>query len=212
MVSWAFRGPVGAAPAGAATPRTTAVSPPASMEANPNFFIVGALIFLCFFIRTLQLNSANKINPLIPLAGFDPRLAVINLLTRVLAREDGIATDWHDRPMALSPAASATVHRVPATPSTVHWGYFDPRLEPVLTVSPGDLVAIETLTHHAGDAPDLLMDAGITDVFDRVTDRGPGPHLLTGPIAVDGAGPGDVLQADILEATPRLPYGSNLPT
>jgi hypothetical protein len=104
---------------------------------------------------------------------------------------------------------SATVHRLPAPP-TVHWGYFDPRLEPVLTVSSGDLVAIETLTHHAGDAPDLLMDASIADVFGRVTDRGPGPHLLTGPIAVDGARPGDVLQVDILEATPRLPYGSNL--
>ena len=112
--------------------------------------------------------------------------------------------------MVLSPAASATVHRLPATPSTVHWGYFDPRLEPVLTVAPGDLVTIETLTHHAGDAPDLLMDAGVREVFDRVTDRGPGPHLLTGPIAVDGARPGDVLQVDILEATPRLPYGSNL--
>ena len=87
--------------------------------------------------------------------------------------------------MVLSHAASATVHRLPATPPTVHWGYFDPRLEPVLTVSSGDLVAIETLTHHAGDAPDLLMDASIVDVFDRVTDRGPGPHLLTGPIAVD---------------------------
>jgi acetamidase/formamidase len=112
--------------------------------------------------------------------------------------------------MVLSPAASATVHQLPATPSTVHWGYFDPHLEPALTVAPGDLVAIETLTHHAGDAPDLLMDPGIVDVFDRVTDRGPGPHLLTGPIAVEGARPGDVLQVDILEATPRLPYGSNL--
>jgi acetamidase/formamidase len=112
--------------------------------------------------------------------------------------------------MVLSPAASTTVHRLPATPSTVHWGYFDPRLEPVLTVAPGDLVAIETLTNHAGDAPDLLMDAGIAEVFDRVVDRGPGPHLLTGPIAVDGARPGDVLQVDILQATPRLPYGSNL--
>jgi hypothetical protein len=92
------------------------------MEANPNFFIVGALIFLCFFIRTLQLKAAtDKINALIPLAGFDPRLAVINLLTRVLGREDDIANDWHDRPMVLSPAASATVHQLPATPSTVHW-------------------------------------------------------------------------------------------
>jgi acetamidase/formamidase len=105
---------------------------------------------------------------------------------------------------------SPTVHRLPATPSTVHWGFFDPRLPPTLTVASGDLVEIEALTHHAGDAPDLLMDAGIADVFATVTDRGPGPHLLTGPIAVAGARPGDVLQVDILEATPRLPYGSNL--
>jgi acetamidase/formamidase len=112
--------------------------------------------------------------------------------------------------MVLSRTESATAHRLPATPSTVHWGYFDPRLEPALTVASGDFVAIETLTHHAGDAPDLLMDAGIANVFDHVHDRGPGPHLLTGPIAVEGARPGDVLQVDILEATPRLPYGSNL--
>ncbi|MDT5339038.1 MAG: hypothetical protein QOD90_4543 [Mycobacterium sp.] len=101
-------------------------------------------------------------------------------------------------------------HFLPATPSTVHWGFFDPRLTPAVTVASGDLVRIETLTHHAGDAPDLLMDDGIAAVFDQVTDRGPGPHLLTGPIAVDGARPGDVLQVDILEAVPRLPYGSNL--
>jgi acetamidase/formamidase len=144
------------------------------------------------------------------LAEFDRRLAATNLLTHVHAGGDAIGTDWHDRPMVLSHTESPTVHRLPATPSTVHWGYFDPRLQPVLTVASGDLVEIETLTHHAGDAPDLLMDTGISDVFDRVTDRGPGPHLLTGPIAVEGARPGDVLQVDILEATPRLPYGSNL--
>src|SRR3954465_8333951 len=127
MVSWALPGPVGAAPAGAAKPRTAAVNPPATRDANPNFFIVGALIFSCFFtcFGSLQLNtSTRKITPLIPLAGFDPRLAVKNLLTRLLAREDAAATDWHDHPMVLSPAASATAHRLPATPSTVHWGYF----------------------------------------------------------------------------------------
>src|ERR1700719_1654983 len=102
-----------------------------------------------------------------------------------------------------------TVHQLPATPSTVHWGYFDPRLEPVLTVASGDLVAIETLTHHAGDAPDLLMDAGISDVFDRVTDRGPGPHLLTGPIAVEGARPGDVLEVRIRAIRLDVPYAYN---
>lgn len=103
-----------------------------------------------------------------------------------------------------------TVHHLPATAQTVHWGYFDPRQPPALTVDSGDLVAIETLTHHAGDAPDLLMDDRISQVFAEVHDRGPGPHILTGPIAVAGARPGDVLQVDILEATPRLPYGSNL--
>jgi acetamidase/formamidase len=103
----------------------------------------------------------------------------------------------------------STLHALPATPATVHWGHFDPSLDPVLTVASGDVVAIEALTHHAGDAPDLLMDEGIEAVFDGVDDRGPGPHLLTGPIAVAGARPGDVLQVEILSATPRLAYGSN---
>jgi acetamidase/formamidase len=137
-------------------------------------------------------------------------LAGLNLLTARRSRRDGIADRWHDRPMVLSATYSPTVHRLPATPSTVHWGFFDPGLQPALTIKSGDLVAIETLTHHAGDAPDLLMDEGVAEVFDHVLDRGPGPHILTGPIAVEGARPGDVLQVDILEATPRLPYGSNL--
>jgi acetamidase/formamidase len=101
------------------------------------------------------------------------------------------------------------LHALPATPQTVHWGYFDASLPPVLTVRSGDLVRLEALTHHAGDAPDLLMDEGIERVFAQVDDRGPGPHLLTGPIAVAGAKPGDVLQVDILEAKPRLGFGSN---
>ena len=105
---------------------------------------------------------------------------------------------------------TATLHDLPATPDTVHWGYFDPSLAPVLTVDSGDIVRVEALTHHAGDAPDLLMDEGIERVFDQVGDRGPGPHLLTGPIAVAGAQPGDVLQVEILSARQRLPFGSNL--
>jgi len=105
---------------------------------------------------------------------------------------------------------SVGCHHLAATPATVHWGYFDQRLEPVLVVQSGDLVRVETLTHHAGDAPDLLMDDGIARVFEEVQDRGPGPHLLTGPIAVAGAEPGDTLQVDILALDIRLPYGSNL--
>jgi acetamidase/formamidase len=102
------------------------------------------------------------------------------------------------------------VHELPATPDTVHWGYFDCSLDPALTVRSGDLVRIETLTHQAGDAPDLLMDEAIERVFDQVEDRGPGPHVLTGPIAVEGARPGDVLAVEILDLVPRLPFGTNL--
>ena len=97
-----------------------------------------------------------------------------------------------------------------ATPGNVHWGYFDQSLAPALTVPSGALVAVQTVTHHAGDAPDLLMDEGIATLFDQVTDRGPGPHILTGPIAIEGASPGDVLEARILSLEPRLDFGSNL--
>jgi acetamidase/formamidase len=102
------------------------------------------------------------------------------------------------------------LHHLPATPETIHWGFFDRSLSPVLTVASGDLIEIEAVTHHAGDAPDLLMDAGIATIFDAVDDRGPGPHVLTGPIAVAGARPGDILEVEILSAEPRLGYGSNL--
>lgn len=104
------------------------------------------------------------------------------------------------------------LHRVAATPHTVRRGYFDPSLEPALTVASGNLVGLEALTHHAGDTPDLLMDERIEHVFDDVQDRGPraGPHMLTWPIAIAGARPRDVLQVDILIATPRLPWGTNL--
>jgi acetamidase/formamidase len=101
------------------------------------------------------------------------------------------------------------LHELTARPETVHWGYFDNTLAPAITVASGDLVRVEAITHHAGDAPDLLMDDGVRAIYDTVTDRGPGPHLLTGPIAVDGALPGDTLVVRILRLEPRLPYGSN---
>jgi acetamidase/formamidase len=105
---------------------------------------------------------------------------------------------------------TARIHELPATPGTIHWGYFDRSLDPVLTIASGDLVQVQAVTHHAGDAPDLLMDEGIERLFAEVQDRGPGPHVLTGPIALAGARPGDVLAVDILAADARFPYGSNL--
>lgn len=102
------------------------------------------------------------------------------------------------------------LHILKATPQTCFWGFFDKTLPPVLTVDSGDLVYVEALTHHAGDAPDLLMDEGVKAVYDKVTDRGPGVHIMTGPISVRGAEPGDTLMVRILKTQPRLPYGSNI--
>jgi acetamidase/formamidase len=57
------------------------------------------------------------------------------------------------------------LHDLRATPETCFWGFCDASLPPVLRVRSGDVVRIETLTHQAGDAPDLMMDAGIEAVY-----------------------------------------------
>ncbi len=104
------------------------------------------------------------------------------------------------------------LHHLPATPKTIHWGYFDAALAPVLKVKSGDLIQAEAITHHAGDAPELMMDEGVTEIFQKVpeTDRNPGVHIMTGPIWVEGAKPGDILEVRYLRMVPRCNYGSNL--
>jgi acetamidase/formamidase len=98
-----------------------------------------------------------------------------------------------------------------ATPGTCSWGFLDPALEPVLKVDDGAEVQIEAVTHHAGDAPDLLMDDGIRALWVGIpeAERAPGVHLVTGPIHVTGASPGDTLRVDLLGMRPRTAYGSN---
>ncbi len=73
------------------------------------------------------------------------------------------------------------------------------------------MLTIEAVTHHAGDAPDLLMDAGIEEIWAAIPERnrGPGGHIMTGPIDVRGTKPGDTLRVEILSMRPRVPYGSN---
>jgi acetamidase/formamidase len=105
-----------------------------------------------------------------------------------------------------------TLHDLRATPKNMHWGYFDAAMAPAITVASGDIIRAEAITHHAGDAPELMMDERITAIFDAIPaeDRNPGVHLMTGPIFITGARPGDVLEVRYLQMTPRLAYGSNL--
>ena len=108
------------------------------------------------------------------------------------------------------PAAAQNVVRV--TPATVQWGYFSAEAKPVLTVKSGEVVTIDTIV----GIPDMLEQLGaaaddpireMKEMYAKVKDRGPGPHFLTGPVAIEGALPGDVLEVEILEIRLRSPYG-----
>ena len=102
--------------------------------------------------------------------------------------------------------------RLTATPETCASGGISTATSPaVLEVDPGTEIVIEAVTHHAGDAPDLLMDAGVTAIWNGIAeaDRAPGVHIMTGPIHVRGAEPGDTLRVELLDMRPRVPYGSN---
>jgi len=112
---------------------------------------------------------------------------------------------------ATTTGAAGSTTALAATPETCFWGYFSPDQAPVMSVTSGTEVTIEAVTHHAGDAPDLLMDDGVRAIWDGIAeaDRAPGVHIMTGPIEIEGAQPGDTLRVDLLEMRPRLGHGSN---
>jgi acetamidase/formamidase len=117
-------------------------------------------------------------------------------------------------------------HYLQTTPDTCLWGYLPNRGDqPVLRVASGDTVTIDTLSHEGiledqgrdpvaflaqyGVSPDrVLADSrdlaasGMAHDYDL-----DGPHVVTGPIAVDGAEPGDVLRVEVLGLLTRAPYG-----
>src|SRR5690242_9509824 len=100
-------------------------------------------------------------------------------------------------------------HELHASPATVHWGFFDAALPPVLEVDPGDEVVVHCLSARPEDLPprgsfEVLPE--LLEVHERSV-RGPGPHFMTGPIAVRGAKPGDVLEVRILACELRVDWG-----
>ena len=103
------------------------------------------------------------------------------------------------------------MERLTATPDTCYWGYLDAGQPAAIKVDTGTELWIEAVTHHSGDAPDLMMDEGIRAIWDAIdpASRAPGVHIMTGPIHINGALPGDTLRVEILEMKPRLNHGSN---
>ena len=113
--------------------------------------------------------------------------------------------------------AAPTTHRLEVSPSTVAYGYYWAEAQPVLRIASGDIVDVDTLLTNT---PQGLQRAGVADakiqaslraVVEEVTGerRGPGGHILTGPIYVEGAQPGDVLEVNVLSVDLALDYGYN---
>jgi acetamidase/formamidase len=117
--------------------------------------------------------------------------------------------------LSSEPASAQEKVTLKATPKTVAWGYYDAKAAPVLHVKSGDTVEIETLITNS---PKRLEDAGVPpaqveqslrDIYEQAKDKGPGGHILTGPIFVDGAEPGDVLEVRVLSVKLAIPYAYN---
>ena len=121
-------------------------------------------------------------------------------------------------------SGKANHYFIPASEKTVHWGYFSRSLKPLVEVESGDFVTMEVLTHHAYDDFERMIkgDPGAESVFywdkqrKNVNRRGAGPmddklgaggglgvHICTGPVAVRGAQPGDILEVRIIDVRPR---------
>jgi acetamidase/formamidase len=116
----------------------------------------------------------------------------------------------------LPPAARGAEYTLMPSPQTVHVGYFSAVLKPVLTVNSGDIVTIESVggpdpadVDASGVVPPSAVPEHTRTIRREVTDRGPGPHILTGPVFVQGAVPGDVLEVRILDIDLPVPYGFN---
>uniref|UniRef100_UPI0030D78237 acetamidase/formamidase family protein n=1 Tax=Pseudomonas sp. EL_65y_Pfl2_R96 TaxID=3088699 RepID=UPI0030D78237 len=105
-----------------------------------------------------------------------------------------------------------THHHLDSSPATCHWGFFEAALKPVLTIDSGDEVTIDTIS----GGPDMLPDRSrfhVPPEMDEVHAKNermlPG-HILTGPVAVKGAEPGDVLAVEILDVQLRQDWGWNM--
>lgn len=137
------------------------------------------------------------------------RLAGARLVAGLVGLCAGAGTD--------AAAQTVRVHSLPATPQTVAYGFYWSEAAPVLRIASGDIVEVTTMLTNV---PARLEQAGVPpgdiepelrDIVAQVTGerRGPGGHILTGPIHVEGADSGDVLEVKVLSIDLKIPYGYN---
>jgi acetamidase/formamidase len=114
-------------------------------------------------------------------------------------------------------AQAPRTHRLEATPKTVAYGYYWSAAEPALRIASGDIIDVDTLLTNTpqglarAGVPDDKIQASLKSIVNEVTGekKGPGGHILTGPVYVEGAEPGDALEVKILSIDLALDYGYN---
>jgi len=113
-------------------------------------------------------------------------------------------------------ALRAAEYSLMPSPQTVNIGNFNAATRPALTIESGDTVVIETAAamepaeiDQSGVVAPNAVPQYVRDIYRDIKDRGPGPHVLTGPVFVTGAMPGDVLEVRILAIDLAVDYGYN---
>src|ERR1700745_4090917 len=105
-----------------------------------------------------------------------------------------------------------THHHLHASPETCHWGFFEAKLKPVLTIASGDEITIDSISGGPEVVPDrskFHVPPELDQVHARHERMVPG-HILSGPVAIEAAAPGDVLEVEILDIKLRQVWGFNL--
>jgi acetamidase/formamidase len=109
-------------------------------------------------------------------------------------------------------ASEGNSHVLEPSPKTVAWGHYDATTPPTLRIRSGDTVEVHTLItstpprlEGAGVKPDQI-EPSLREIFTTVTNKGPGGHILTGPIYIEGAEAGDVLEVRIQSIKLAIPY------
>src|SRR5437762_10401178 len=114
-------------------------------------------------------------------------------------------------------AQTPKTHRLEATPATVAYGYYWSEAKPALRIASGDIIDVDTLLTNSptglarAGVPDDKIQASLKSIVTEVTGdrRGPGGHILTRPVYVEGAEPGDALEVKILSIDFPIDYGYN---
>jgi acetamidase/formamidase len=118
---------------------------------------------------------------------------------------------------ASSFAQTPKTHRLEATPATVAYGYYWSEAKPALRIASGDIIDVDTLLTNSptglarAGVPDEGIQESLKGIVNEVTGekRGPGGHILTGPVYIEGAEPEDVLEVKVLSIDLPIDYGYN---